>query len=62
MPPSIYDEVSDEVYDEGASAVAMRPKITLTFVPARPMAVLMMIKNDSMTGQSIVVDAGRHFH
>jgi 3-oxoacyl-[acyl-carrier protein] reductase len=25
-------------------------------------AVLMMIKNDSMTGQSIVVDAGRHFH
>jgi 3-oxoacyl-[acyl-carrier protein] reductase len=25
-------------------------------------AVLMMIKHDSMTGQSIVVDAGRHFH
>ncbi len=25
-------------------------------------AVLMMVKNDSMTGQSIVVDAGRHFH
>jgi 3-oxoacyl-[acyl-carrier protein] reductase len=25
-------------------------------------AVLMMIKNDSMTGQSIVVDSGDHFH
>jgi 3-oxoacyl-[acyl-carrier protein] reductase len=25
-------------------------------------AVVMLVKNDSMTGQSIVVDAGRHFH
>lgn len=49
----------EEVLTNTAAAALLKKLPTVEDCSA---AVLMMIKNDSMTGQSIVVDAGRHFH
>jgi 3-oxoacyl-[acyl-carrier protein] reductase len=49
----------DEALQRGIEGAPLKRLPTLEDCAA---AVLMMIKNDSMTGQSIVVDAGRHFH
>ncbi len=49
----------DEVLQRGATEAPLKRLPTLEDCAA---AVLMMIKNDSMTGQSVVVDAGRYMH
>jgi 3-oxoacyl-[acyl-carrier protein] reductase len=49
----------DEALERGVKDALLKRLAALEDCAA---AVLMMIKNDSMTGQSVVVDAGRHFH
>jgi len=49
----------NQAFDDAIKAAPLKRLPTLDDCAA---AVLMMVKNDSMTGQSIVVDAGRHFH
>jgi 3-oxoacyl-[acyl-carrier protein] reductase len=49
----------DESLQRGAAEAPLKRLPTLEDCAA---AVLMMIKNDSMTGQSVVVDAGRYMH
>lgn len=49
----------EEVLAHTANAALLKRLPTVEDCAA---AVLMMVKNDSMTGQSIVVDAGRFFH
>jgi 3-oxoacyl-[acyl-carrier protein] reductase len=49
----------DKAFDDAIKAAPLKRLPTLEDCAA---AVVMLVKNDSMTGQSIVVDAGRHFH
>jgi 3-oxoacyl-[acyl-carrier protein] reductase len=49
----------DKAFEDAIKAAPLKRLPTLEDCAA---AVVMLVKNDSMTGQSIVVDAGRHFH
>jgi len=49
----------DKAFEDAIKAAPLKRLPTLEDCAA---AVAMLVKNDSMTGQSIVVDAGRHFH